>query len=104
MLAFVKLRITCYISMYIMCAVFVQRFELRGRRFTNFHHCYYFYYYYKPVDKIASSSVPSPPGHFRVTSDWPIRTPSVTNIQTALFRASCLSDVQVSRFGLAVRR
>ena len=28
--------------MYIMCVVFVQRFEPRGRRFTNFHDYYYF--------------------------------------------------------------
>ena len=52
--------------MYIMCVMFVQRFQPRGRRFTNFHYdaaavaaaaaaddddddddcCYYYYYYY----------------------------------------------------------
>ena len=36
MLAVVKL-VTAFISMYIMCVVFVQRFEPRGRRFRNFH-------------------------------------------------------------------
>ena len=39
MLDLVKLLITFSISMiYIMCVTFVQRFELRSRRFTNFHY------------------------------------------------------------------
>ena len=38
MLVFVKLLIAFSISMYSMCyIIFVQRFEPRGRRFTNFH-------------------------------------------------------------------
>ena len=36
---FVELLITFSISVYIMHAMFVQRFELQGRRFTNFHYC-----------------------------------------------------------------
>ena len=31
--------------MYIMCVMFVQRFEPQGRRLTNFY--YYYYYYYE---------------------------------------------------------
>ena len=38
MLVFVKLLITFSISMYIMCVMFVRRFESRGRRFTIFHY------------------------------------------------------------------
>ena len=41
MLVFVKLLITFSISMYIMCVMFVQRFEPRGRSVTHFQ-CYYF--------------------------------------------------------------
>ena len=33
--------------MYIMCVLFVQRFDPRGRRFTNFH---FYYYYYKEAE------------------------------------------------------
>ena len=41
--SFVKLRITCSISMYIICYIeFVQRFEPRGRRFII--SPYYHYY------------------------------------------------------------
>ena len=36
MLAFVKLRLTFSTFAYIMCVMFVQRFDPRGRRFTNF--------------------------------------------------------------------
>ena len=35
-----QLRIVFSISMYIMCVMFVQRFEPQGRHFTN---CYYSY-------------------------------------------------------------
>ena len=41
MLAFVKLQITFSIWMYIICVMFVQCIELRGRHFTN---CHYYYY------------------------------------------------------------
>ena len=41
-LAFVRLLIAFSVSMYVTCVIlFVQRFEPRGRRLTNFH----FYYY-----------------------------------------------------------
>ena len=40
-LTFVKLRIIFSISVYIMCVMFVQRFEPCGRRFTNVRYSYY---------------------------------------------------------------
>ena len=40
-LASVKLRITFSISVYIKCVMFIQRFESRGGRFTNFHYYYF---------------------------------------------------------------
>ena len=41
MLAFVKLLISFSISMYFLCGMFVQLFELQSKRFTNFHYYYY---------------------------------------------------------------
>ena len=41
MLVFVKLLIKFSLLKYIMCNMFVQHFELLGRRFTNFHYYYY---------------------------------------------------------------
>ena len=40
MLAFVRLLITFSISVYVMCVMFVHRFEPQGRRFTNFRYDY----------------------------------------------------------------
>ena len=55
MLVFVKLLITLSISMYIMCVMFVQRFELHGRYITNFH----YYYYYDAKERVQKPSFPT---------------------------------------------